>query len=65
VTRLLAALRDHGSAWSSTGLIQQLGATDDERAQWLPVLWNLALTGKIKVNMDVPFGADIPVWLDD
>lgn len=61
---LLTKLQMLGGRSSSRALVEALGSTDMERAQWLPVLWHLIAVRRISVDMDIPFEADVPLWLE-
>lgn len=58
---LLLKMTASGGSTSSQMLLNQLAACDEDRLRWLPVIWHLVLTGRLIVDLDTPFGNDVPL----
>lgn len=63
VEQVLALLRNTGPS-SSLRLLAGLSPEAEDQAHWLPVLWHLAATRQIAVDLDTAFGGDVPLWLE-
>ncbi len=59
---LLDELHRQGGRSSSTQLINALAKTEHAKAELLPILWHLVVTDQIEVDMNIAFGADVPLW---
>lgn len=62
VERVLLALSAAKERHSSSQALAAACATDQERAELLPVIWHLLATGQLDTHWDTPFGADVPLW---
>lgn len=61
---VLARLQVLGGTAELQSLLDMLGATPEEQAQWTPVLWNLMVRNRILFNIDrEPLSSNVEVWL--
>lgn len=58
---LIQKMTASGGSTSSQMLLNQLAACDEDRLRWLPVIWHLVLTRRLVVDLDTPFGNDVPL----
>jgi hypothetical protein len=61
---LLGAMSGLGGRTTSDQLLNFCCASDNQRAELLPVLWHLVVTRRIAADWDVVFEADVPLWLE-
>lgn len=60
---LLSTLAAAGGRCSSIQLLTAACDSDERRAEMLPVLWHLVVTGRIAADWNTAFGPDVPLWL--
>ncbi|MDZ7854818.1 TnsA endonuclease N-terminal domain-containing protein [Sphaerotilus sp.] len=61
---VLARLQVLGGTAELQSLLDMLGATPEEQAQWTPILWNLVVRNRIMFNIDrEPLSSNVEVWL--
>lgn len=44
-------------------LLAELGASDESKLYWLPVIWNMALTSELSIDLDVPISNNVVITL--
>lgn len=63
IESVLTAIRAAGGRTSSNRLISASACNDRERAELLPALWHLVVTGQVGTDLDVAFAQDVDLWL--
>ena len=61
--RVVQVIALHGSSTSSERVLAELAPTDGERLHWLPVIWSMIQRREVQVDLDTPFGPDVPLWV--
>lgn len=61
--QIVQAMKAAGGTTSLQALLTALGATDEGKLYWLPIIWNMVLTNELDIGLDVPISNSVVINL--
>ncbi len=61
--RVLQVVANNYGVSSSERILATLALTDEERLNWLPVIWSMLFQRRLHTDLDTPFGGDVELHL--
>ena len=63
--RVSQVMARHGGISTTESVLAELAPTDDERLNWLPVIWSMVFQKMLLTNLDIPFDGDVEIYLPE